>query len=174
MKSTEVYRLLRNEIGPWSKEQGFKRGKAMLSWHRPSNGMHVVFWFQVSCDGWDAYAGSQFTVEFQLSREPEVGAPSVCRQRIAEFLDDNSREEVRKIQNSVVKALPKPPPNHPILQMPENVRKWYIKRFDLMTEPYLPGDDVWFRYHTDVQVQNWGQFVLKNLPVCIRRAEQWS
>jgi hypothetical protein len=174
MKSTEVYRLLRDEVGPWSKEKGFTRGKTMLSWCRPSNGMHVVFWFQISRDGWDDYAGSQFTVEFQLSREPEVGVPSVRRQRFTAFIDDNSRDELRRIQNSIIEALPRPPSNHPTLQMPEAVRKWYLKKFDLVTEPYLPRDDVWYRYHTDIQIQNWGRFFLKHLPDCIRQTEQWS
>ncbi len=65
MKSPEVYRLLREDIGPWAKGQGLKRAKAMLSYYRAHGGEHTVFWFQVSQGGWGDYPGSKFTVELK-------------------------------------------------------------------------------------------------------------
>src|SRR4051812_27148902 len=109
MKATEVYSRLRDDIGPWAKAQGFQRAKTMLSWHRPYHEHHLVFWFQVSRDGWDDYAGSKFTVELQLSEEPIVGEVSSFRRRLGEFLDDSFREEVRGIQNKIISSLTLPP-----------------------------------------------------------------
>src|SRR5258706_12863523 len=173
MKSTEAYKLLRDEVGPWAKAQGFKRAKSMLSWYRPHKNMHIVFWFQVSQSGSDAFAGSQFTVEFQLSHDPIVGA-GPHRQRLGKPLSDSSREELRGIQNGVILSLPKPPSDHFILQLSGDLREWYLKGFHPVTEPYSQNTDIWLRYHTDDHVRRWGQFVLQQLPQCIKQVEEWS
>jgi hypothetical protein len=174
MKSTEVYKLLREEVGPWSKEQGFRPAKTMLSWHRPYKDKHIVFWFQVSRDGWDAFAGSKLTVEFQLSTEPVVGSKSIRRQRFGEFLSDSTREELRAIQNSIISSLPKPPSDHLILQLPGNVRDWYLRGFQPVPAPYSQGADIWLRYHTSDHVRNWARFVLRQLPECVSQVEEWG
>ena len=92
----------------------------MFSWYRPHRDLHIVFWFQVSQDGWDDYEGSKFTVEFQLSAEPIVGEVSSFRQRLGQFLDDSSREEVRKIQNGIICSLTPPPPEADELGLEDN------------------------------------------------------
>ena len=40
MRSTEVYRVLREQIAPWAEAEGFKRGKSLLSWYRPHGELH--------------------------------------------------------------------------------------------------------------------------------------
>ena len=174
MKSTVVYKLLREEIGSWAKAEGFKRAKTMLSWYRPYKEMHIVFWFQISRDGWDEYAGSSFTFEFQLSREPDVGVLSVRRERLGKLLDDSAREELRKIQNNVIQSLPKPPSDYYILHLPEDSKRWYQKKFQTITEPFPQNYDIWLRYHTSFHVSEWGQFVCKHIPQCIRSVQEWS
>ena len=172
MKSTEAYKLLREEMGPWTKAQGFKRAKSMLSWYRPHKDKHIVFWFQVSKSGWDAFAGSQFTVEFQLSHDPIVGAGD-RRERLGKLLSDSVREELRGIQNSVILSLPKPPADYFIFQLSENIQTWYLRGFEPVTEPYSQNTDIWLRYYTSYHVRRWGQFVLQQLPQCIKQAEEW-
>ncbi len=172
MKSTEVYKLLREEVGPWTKAQGFKRAKSMLSWYRPLKDKHIVFWFQVSQSGWDAFAGSQFTVEFQLSHDPNVGA-GLRRERIGKLLNDSVREELRGIQNGVILSLPKPPADYFILQLPE-LREHYLQKFEPVIEPYSQNTDIWLRYHTSDHVCRWGRFVLQQLPQCIKQVEEWA
>ena len=174
MKSTEVYKLLGDEVGPWAKAQGFKRAKTMLSWHRPHKDHHIVFWFQISRDGWDAFAGSKFTVEFQLSAEPMVGSKSIRRQRFGKLLADSTREELRMIQNSIISSLPKPPSNHFILQLPGNIRERYLQSFQPVVAPYAPDEDIWLRYHASEHVRSWGRFVLRQLPQCLNQVEEWA
>jgi hypothetical protein len=172
MKSTEVYKILREEIGPWSKAHDFKPTKTLLSWFRPIEDRNLVFWFQISRDGWDAYAGSKFTVEFQISKEPIVGAAAFKRQRIGKLLTDSALEELLKIQNSVIGSLHKPQSDHPFLQ--ESTREWYLQKFQLLNSPYQQNSDIWLRYHTADHIRSWGQFVLRQLPACLEQMERQS
>src|SRR5207247_10335221 len=85
LKSTDVYKEIRRVIGPWAKKQGFTRTTSgMLGWKRPLGNEHLVFWFQCSQSGWDDYAGSKFTVEFQRSETDFIGY-AVCRHRLGFF-----------------------------------------------------------------------------------------
>ena len=171
MKSTEVYSLLKSEIGPWLKAEGFKRAGSLLSWCRPSGDSYTVLWFQVSRDGWDAYAGSRFAVEFQRSAEPLVGAKSSARGRIASFLSASEREDVRAIQNSIVAEFQTPPKTHPPLNITPEISEWYLSNFKIATEPYPDRDDIWFHYSKPEHVRTWSRFILSKLPDCIAAIE---
>jgi hypothetical protein len=129
MKSTETYAVLRQHLAPAFKAAGFKRGSSMLSWVRPEGAGHLVVWCQAAQSGWDMYSGSQFTMEFQRSAAPAVGAIPSRRRRLPKMLDDNGREEIRAIQNAVIAALRQPPPTHPLLNDAESLRDWYLRKF---------------------------------------------
>jgi hypothetical protein len=170
MKSTEVYRLIREVIGPWCKEEGFKRtAGGMLEWHRPHAGQHLVFWFQCGKDGWDPYAGSQFTVEFQVSGDTRPGAAGI-RHRLGYFLSEAEREEIRAIQNTVIAALSPPPRDHLAFGLGSAISEWYSGKFRPVTESYKGMADIWLRYHTPAHVRRWADFVLAVLPRLIRAA----
>jgi hypothetical protein len=166
MKAREVYKRLREEIGPWARAEGFKRTRTMLSWCRSRGKDCCVFWFQISRDGWDKYAGSKFTVEIQRSPQPHVGEVRAFRERLGAMLDESSREEARKIQNKIIASLPKPPRTHLLADDP-----WYLEKFDPVLQPYTWQDDLWFRYRSPVHLRWWGQFILKHLPQCTREVE---
>ena len=170
MKSTEVYKILREEIGPWAKTQGFKRLETMLSWSRPHAGNHLVFWFQISRDGWNDFAGSKFTLEFQISQQPVVGAASVNRKRFGKLLDESALEELRRIQNLVIGSLKKPSDDYFLLQ--GDTREWYLQKFQFVGAPYSANDDVWMHYHTAEHIRSWSRFVLGQLPRCLEQVEK--
>jgi hypothetical protein len=174
MKSTEVYRVLKEHLAPAFHAAGFKRAKAMLSWARPQRERYLVVWCQVSQDGWDDCAGSKFTVEFQLSYTPIVGAPHDRRQRLPTMLDGQGREEIRSIQNLVIESLPTPPSSHPTLHISEAVRTWYLDKFRRVDHPYGDQDDIWLRYRDKEHVATWAQFIIRNLPRCLDRADGWG
>jgi len=171
MKSTEVYSQLRDELGPWFKSMEFKRAKGFLSWTRQKDDLQTVVWCQISQSGWEAYSGSQFTVELQRSVEPVVGASNGPRKRLAAFLSQLEREEVRGIQNAVVAGLTKPPASHPFLHMSPAVSSHYLQRFKRIAAPYPEGHDIWFRYATPAHVANWAKFILRKLPQCLAQIE---
>jgi hypothetical protein len=172
MKSTELYAVLREEVGPWARAQGFRRAKSMLSWYRACQDEMLVFWFQASSYGWDPYTGSQFTVEFQRNPEPVVGK-GLKRERIGRLLDDSQREQLRELQNLVIAALPHPPRDHFMFMSGEQVATHYRRRFEPVTRPYTTLDDIWLRYHDLSHVQMWGRFVLGVLPCCVEQVERW-
>jgi len=171
MKSTEVYALLKSELGPWFKASGFKRADSFLSWSRPHGELHITVWCQVSRDGWDDYAGSKFVVEFQLAREPIVGAGAKRRQRLASLLTAEQREYARRIENNVISSLKKPPKTHPTLHVSPHVTQWYLAKYDAVAAPYPDGHDLWLRYARPEHVSHWAQFILPLLPGCVSAVE---
>ena len=83
----------------------------MLCYVRPQDTRFVFFWFQCSEDGWDAYAGSKFVIEFQFSTADRSGAydDDCVRNRLPHFLDETDLERLRQMQNCVVGKLTLPP-----------------------------------------------------------------
>lgn len=174
MKSTEAYRVLRTHLAPVFQDAGFRRAKALLSWMRPQRGRFLVVWCQVSQSGWDDYAGSKFTVEFQLSDEAIVGAESVRRRRLPNMLDDDGREEIRIIQNAVIASLQRPPANHPLLHAGETVRAYYLKGFHRIEQSYSERDDIWLRYGCEEHLVTWARLIIDHLHSCLTEAEAWD
>ncbi|MCM3869834.1 MAG: hypothetical protein ND895_03905 [Pyrinomonadaceae bacterium] len=161
MKSTEVYSIVRNILASWCKEHGFRRtGGGMLGWYRPIGDRFILFWFQVSRDGWDEYTGSKFIVEFQISDEPQIGSGHHDqRWRLPKFLTGDQLELIRQLQNRVIAKLEKPNRDYHIFQMPDNVVDWYLAKFKPIGERYSRTDDIWLRYKEKEDVQQWAIFV---------------
>jgi len=174
MNSTEVYGVLKRELSPVLKPLGFKRGKSFLSWFRIHNGLCTVLWCQVSRDGWDDYAGSQFTVEFQRSSDSEAGSHSKRRMRIAKLLSESQREHVWRIQGQVIASLRRPPSNHPTLSVSPEVAKWYLAKFEKPSRRYDQGDDIWFRYANAEHVAVWATLLARLVPKCVGSIEEDS
>ena len=174
MKADAVYRTLREALAPFFRAGGFKRTSSLLGWSRPHDDNHVVVWCQVSQDGWDAFAGSKFTVEFQVSEEPVIGTPAIRRCRLPRLLGDAGREEIRVLQNRVIASLARPPRGHPLLLLPEPGRQRYLEKFKTIDRPYGPTDDIWLRYGRQEHIESWAAFVLRELPGCLRQAETWG
>ena len=171
MKSPEVYAALREELVPLLKSLGFKREKALLSWSRQHGGQYTVLWCQVSRDGWDRYAGSQFVVEFQRSDSPEAGAPSTTRARLVKLLTDDLRAEAWRLQSGVIADLSRPPRSHPTLNISPEVTRWYLEKFEPLRGQYSPSDDLWLRYAKPEHVHMWAEFLLRAVPGCVEAIE---
>lgn len=172
MKSTEVYAILRNRIAGELKSLGFKREKAFLSWSRHYGDLYSVLWCQVSQDGWDEYAGSRFTVEFQRSAESVVGSVTKRRERIGKLLSRIQREEIRRMQNDVIANLRRPPKDHPFLAVSPDANKWYLAKFKQDDTPYPENHDIWFRYARVADVEGWAAFLAKVIPECVETMER--
>ena len=172
MKSTELYKLLRDRIAPEMKALGFKRENSLLSWSRYYGDLYTVSWCQVSQDGWDAYVGSKFTMEFQRSIESAVGSVSRHRERVGRLISDVQREEVRHTQNRVIASLRRPPEGHPLLSVSPDMTKWYLAKFEQVPGPYSQKDDIWLRYASPEHVENWSVFLVEVLHQCVETIER--
>lgn len=173
MKSPEVYRLLRSELGSWFKGAGFVRAKGLLSWCRSRGDAYTVVFFQVSQEGWDPYAGSKFVVNFQRSAEPVPGMMPSRDERLAGLLGEDSREELRGLQNTVIKSLALPPDTYFALSGSESAARWYRNKFAPDDVPYSTRHDVWLRYASPDHVRAWSRFILAQLPACVATTESW-
>lgn len=166
MKSTEVYSVIRQVLAPWCKEQGFRRtAGGMLGWYMPIGDQYMVFWFQVSREGWDEYAGSKFIVEFQIAAKPVIGAgPHKQGGRLPKFLNADDLGRVRHMQNAVIAKLNKPNRSYHIFRLGDEVVNWYLAKFNPIAEPYSNTDDIWLRYREKEDVERWAIFVKGLLP----------
>jgi len=174
MKSQQLYSILREHLAPVFKANGFKRSKTMLSWVRPRGELYVGVWCQADQRGWDTYAGSKFVMEFQLGRQPVIGANTICRQRIGGMLSTAEREEIRAVQNNVISSLHRPPKSYALLNVCEEVSTVYLKKFKSIDHPYSERDDIWFRYASKEDVDRWARFLVTRLPDCLRQVEMWN
>lgn len=169
MKSSQVYSAVRAVLSPWCEEHGFRRAKTgMLGWYAPLGNRFVVFWIQCSQDGWDRYAGSRFTIEFQIADIPEPGM-GTQRARLPRLLDEGQLEELRQLNNRVITKLRKPDPSYFIFGAEPKVIDWYLQKFQPVSEPYRPNEDVWLRYGDEEDVQTWAEWVLGLLPQVLAR-----
>ena len=174
MRSTEVYRVSREVLAPWCKAQGFRRARsALLGWYKSADDQYLAFWLRVSQEGWDPYAGSKFTVELQLSERPELGY-GLLRLRLLELLTDLELAEVWRMQNLVIAKLGKPPTDYRALHIDDDVREWYLQKFEPVAESYTRSDDTWLRYADEEDVRMWAQFLLRSLPGAVERFHQWT
>jgi hypothetical protein len=172
VKSTEVYRVIKRVVGPWCKQNGFRKGPGgMLCYVKQQDARHVVFWFQCSQDGWDAYAGSKFVVEFQFSALGRPGAfgDDCVRDRFSHVLDESDLERVRQMQNQVISKLTLAHDEYFIWKMSDGVRSWYLDKFKPVERRYEADDDIWLRYKDEDDVTNWSEFVLEMLPKVLAR-----
>jgi hypothetical protein len=167
MMSTDVYKTIRETMGPWCKSEGFRRTPGgMLGWVRPAQAKHLVFWCQCSQDGWDDYAGSGFIVEFQLapSDRPGAGGSESKRMRLGRLLLDSELQRATELQNRLIGKLAQPPRDHPNLRISDQVTRWYLAKFARLERPYRRNDDLWLRYYDEEDVVGWARFVQDVLP----------
>ncbi len=174
MRSQETYSALRARLAPVFKANGFKRARTMLSWARAQGDKYILVWCQVDRGGWDAYAGSKFVIEFQLSYEPVVGTSSIRRQRLGKMLHANEREEIRTIQNKVIASLSRPPRSYSMLNISEELSTLYLRQFQPIDEPYSDSEDIWLRYASEDDLDMWAKFIITKLPEFLRQTETWE
>ncbi len=93
----------------------------MLGFFKALKKHYLVCWFQCSQEGFDAYAGSKFVFEVQISETNDIGSPSVFRERIPSFLTVNDLAKVTVIENKVKDKLRLPPNTHDIFGMDEDI-----------------------------------------------------
>ncbi len=164
MKSADVQRTVRSVLNPWCKSEGFTRG-TFNSWKKKVDERYVVFWFQCSRYGWDAYSGSELIVEFQCSTSPNAGdCDSRFRHRLPTFLSDEDLVQVFDLQNTIIKLLPPAPPDHHWFDSES-----YQALFQEVIEPYGSHQDIWLRYRSSADVEQWARFVLTRLPMIVPR-----
>lgn len=169
MKSPELHRLLRSQLGDWFRANGFKRASYTQSgWFRDLN----LVWFQCDKSGWDQYAGSGVFLNFETQVEQASPAWSGEVKRLQQFLTAVELEEARAIQNKVISRL-KPPPVEYLAMFRANCAKYpdaalmeegLLNQFKPVERPYRNNQDFTLRYFDQDDVGRWCSFLLGALP----------
>lgn len=160
-----VHRKALAALGPGFVAGGFARrgASAAALWQRPAGREFVVAWVQPTrspdVTGW---YGSRFVIEFRRGAWPRTGVlgPGF---RFCQLLDGAGRERVRAVQNAVIRRLP-PAPARVLRGLGERAREEYLAQGRQVTAPYGPGDDIWFRYRDERDLDAWFRLLPVLLP----------
>jgi hypothetical protein len=141
---------------------------SIAAWARPAAEQFIVCWVQPSRhpDSFGWY-GTKFTIEFRQGNKPAVAVsgPAV---RFCSLLDDDGREQVRAVQNTIIRRMP-PPPAHATSQLTGNTLDWYLFQGREVTTPYSPHDDIWFRHRDTHDLADWFRLLPALLPATLNQ-----
>ncbi|MGD0555823.1 MAG: hypothetical protein ABSA93_12665 [Streptosporangiaceae bacterium] len=160
-----VHRMAVAALGPGFAAQGFERRVASpaATWHRTADQEFVVAWVQPTRNpdvhGW---YGSRFIIEFRRGAEPRAGVLG-SGFRFCQLLDDEGREQVRAVQNSVIRRLP-PAPARVLRTLDDPARDRYLAQGKQVTAAYSPAHDVWFRHRDERDLDAWFRLLPVLLP----------
>jgi len=159
-----VHRKALAALGPGFAAQGFeRRASAAAVWQRPAGREFVVAWVQPTrspdASGW---YGSRFIIEFRRGAQPRAGVlgPGF---RFCQLLEDEGREQVRAVQNAVIRRLP-PAPARVLRRLDDRARDWYLAQGKQVTAAYSADHDIWFRYRDERDLDAWFQLLPVLLP----------
>ena len=152
-------------LGPGFAAGGFERRErsAAAVWLRPAGREFVVAWVQPTrrpdAFGW---YGSRFIIEFRRGAQPSAGVLGPGS-RFSQLLDDAGREQVRAVQNAVIRRLP-PAPARVLRLLDDSARDSYLAQGKQVTRPYRPDEDIWFRYRDERDLDAWFRLLPALLP----------
>jgi hypothetical protein len=177
-KRVQFFKWLRTELGPLLEAAGFAEvrddssaASHILYFERPTApGGKLGLWFQGDVKaGYVEIYGTSFTVEFYRSsdrRNPDwiMKLKPQDRKRIFYLLSDEQREEMREIQNQMIRRLPTEAKGYGSDRLHKKLR-------ELVTEPFNPLHDRWMRYRDEQDLLAWTAFLRRVLPDVIPRFE---
>lgn len=160
-----IHRKALAALGPGFAAAGFecRSVSAAAVWQRPAGQEFVVAWVQATRSpdvfGW---YGSRFIIEFRRGAQPRTGVlgPGF---RFCQLLDDEGREQVRAVQNAVIRRLP-PAPARVLRTLDDRARDMYLAQGRLVTAPYRPDQDIWFRHRDEHDLDAWFRLLPVLLP----------
>jgi hypothetical protein len=152
-------------LGPGFAAAGFecRSVSAAAVWQRPAGQEFVVAWVQATRSpdvfGW---YGSRFIIEFRRGAQPRAGVlgPGF---RFCQLLGNEGREQVRAVQNAVIRRLP-PAPARVLRTLDDRARDMYLAQGRLVTAPYRPDQDIWFRHRDEHDLDTWFRLLPVLLP----------
>jgi hypothetical protein len=160
-----VHRKAQAALEPGFAARGFacRGSSAAATWHRPAGQEFVVAWVQPTRSpdehGW---YGSRFIIEFRRGAPPRAGVLGPGS-RFCQLLDDEGREQVRAVQNAVIRRFP-PAPVRVLRMLDDRTRDWYLAQGKQVTAAYRPDHDIWFRYRTEYDLDAWFRLLTVLLP----------
>jgi hypothetical protein len=177
-----VYREIRAALGPWCKDNGYRRSSGTEpGWIRALNkDQDLSFSFRVNPWGRGTIGGGSFSGKFQLAPSPESGVvpdtPNMRQSDVSLCLTQEELDELREIQNAINRRRPRFPELDQWLRedslVGENTRQMY-RQVATGEKPYRIGEFVTFDYYSLEDVRAHTAFLARHLPeLIVRFAEQ--
>src|SRR5262245_38068675 len=167
-----VHRQALAALGPGFAADGFERlsSVSIAAWMRPSGRQFIVCWVQPSRHPDPGWSGTKFTIEFRRGDQPAVAvaAPGF---RFCGLLDDDGREQVRAVQNAIIRRMP-PPPADVVDLLTGPALDWYLSHGREVATPYSPLDDVWFRHRDAQDLADWFRLLPDLLPTAVDKVRR--
>jgi hypothetical protein len=176
-KRVSLFKLLRRELGPGIAAEGFtevpqeksEQTHILLFFREPSNGKSLGFWFQRNVKAYDVdVLGSSFNLEFFRSIANPYDLDT--RERAYFLLTPPEREEMRTLQNDMIKRLPPLESGFKPLTTLGGERLEAARQ--VITTPFNPLHDVWMRYRDEEDVVAWTGFIGRILGSLIDRFDR--
>jgi hypothetical protein len=148
-------------------DAGFKKLKGGFpGWIRPAAGGHLALWFQADKWGWSELWGSRFTVEFQITAEPEEAITGKGRsERIGYLLEGFAElDELRVMNNSVIAKLPGTVSGRLVVNRLPDGTELVVEGYKLDPDKAIYGRDIWMHYYSLDDVRMWGDYFARKLP----------
>jgi len=154
-RSLDLVQVLRPELAPWLRQEGFKR-LGSQAWIQSVGDVHRIVEVQCGMAGWDPRAGTGFVIEFEESHKA-ARYSGFHRERVWTMLDDAARAEAIAINGRVQQTLP-PPDSVLLRSLPASLRPYYLSKFSAPTST-VRDSDVWFRYYDETDADQWAVFL---------------
>jgi hypothetical protein len=161
IRADALHAELRAALAPVLKAAGFKRSRLGKSaWARAHRGEFVAFWVQCDRYGWMRELGSRFTLEFQRGASAhDLHNRLELRERFGALLAAPELEQVRDLNNAVLRSLPRISADNPVMAIRADLREALLRSYEPRREPHAPTDDIWLHYYTHEQIGEWAAFL---------------
>jgi hypothetical protein len=176
-KRVSLFKVLRRDLGAQISAAGFaevpqdasERTSMLVYFRESSRGKSLGFWFQRDVKSYHVDAlGSSFNLEFFRSIADPYDMNN--RERAYYLLTPAEREELRDLQNKMIRRLP---PLESVFKPWElETSGEYAERHrQVINEPFNPLHDVWMRFRDEQDLVSWTSFIGRILPALIERFE---
>lgn len=168
-----VHRQARAALGPGFIAHRFEplKPSSIAAWVRPAGQQSIVSWVQPSRhpDSFGWY-GTAFAIEFRRGNQPRAAVPGPGF-RFCNLLDDDAREQVRAVQNTIIRRMP-PAPARVTRQLDADTLEWYLSHGREVTTAYSARADVWFRHRDEQDLADWFRLLPTLLPMALNELQK--
>jgi hypothetical protein len=166
----DVYKELREALGPWTAANGFRRWpQTVAGWQRASGDQLLRFKFEGSAWG-DPEAGNALTGWVQVDPSPgDVTATPVRQHLFTGCLIRPELDRLAAIQGAINRRRPALPAQYAKDFEADTVLGLHLRELYEPSPRYQEGEYVRLSYYGMEDVREWSRFIIDVLPAVLER-----